>query len=504
MTTGMSPRRALETYCDAFRRRAIEEFDGLFADNAVFDLPLNDGRVTGCEGILRSLRAAIVGLQDIEISLDHVIESSGAVLAEGRFQANQVGVPPEANGTPCPLHFKFVVVAEVANGRIVRWSEYFDTKPLIPSRRARLYPIHRRSPYWEGSVKAGVMDFMVYNHMYFPLIYRHSPAEEYIALTERVTLWDVGCERQTELRGVDALKLAQYLTTRDLSTMSTGDCKYTLVCDPEGQIICDPVALRPWDDLIWLSHGDVDLTLWARGIAVAGGFDVAVREPDVAPLQIQGPRSLDVLQDLVRGPLAGLGSYKCMATTVAGIPAVVSRTGWSGGRGYEVFPLSTDRAMELWDSIVKAGHPHGLMVTGPNINRAVERGVTDTAYYSNSGMNPFEADQARLVDFEKGEFVGRAALSAAAREPIRRKTVGLLIEGEIPLLEWYWPITGDDRATIGEVRWAAHSFALGRSVAIAILDGAIQMGDTVRVHHPLGTPLATVTKLPFVARNQGQ
>jgi aminomethyltransferase len=352
-------------------------------------------------------------------------------------------------------------------------------------------------------VKAGVTDFMVYNHMYFPLVYRHSPAEEYIALTERVTLWDVGCERQTELRGVDALKLAQYLSTRDLSTMSTGDCKYTLVCDPEGQIMCDPVALRPWDDVIWLSHGDVDLTLWARGIALGGGFDVAVREPDVAPLQIQGPSSCDVLKDLVGGPLADLGSYKCMVTTVAGIPAVVSRTGWSGGRGYEVFPLSTDGAMVLWDSIVEAGRPYGLMVTGPNINRAVERGVTDTAYYSNSGMNPFEADQARLVSLEKADFVGRTALIAAAKAPARRKTVGLLIEGDIPLLEWYWTITGEDRRRIGEVRWATHSFALDRSVGIAIVDAAIQNGDTVRIQHPLGTPLATVTKAPFVERGQG-
>jgi len=220
----------------------------------------------------------------------------------------------------------------------------------------------------------------------------------------------------------------------------------------------------------------------------------------VAPLQIQGPRSLDVLQELVDGPLADLGSYKCMVTTVAGVPAVVSRTGWSGGRGYEVFPLSTDRAMLLWDSIVEAGRPHGLMVTGPNISRAVERGVTDTAYYSNSGMNPFESDQARLVNIGKGDFVGRAALIAGAIEPTRRKTVGILIEGEIPLLEWYWPITGDDRGSIGEVRWATHSYALGRSVGIAIVDAAIGFGDTIRVHHPLGTPLATVTRAPFVER----
>src|SRR5262249_55926877 len=177
-----------------------------------------------------------------------------------------------------------------------------------------------------------------------------------------------------------------YLTTRDLSTLKEADCKYTLVCDPEGQIICDPVLLHPRKDVIWLSHGDADVTLWARGIAMQGGFDVEVCEPDVAPLQIQGPKSLDMLRGLVDYPLDSLGFYKCIVTTVAGIEAVVSRTGWSGGLGYEIFPLSSVRAMDLWNSLVQAGRPHGLMVTGPVVFRAVEKAVTDTAYYSNSGM----------------------------------------------------------------------------------------------------------------------
>ena len=447
-------------------------------------------------GIMQELRTALNGLDDIDVALDHVIEEGNQAFAEGCFRARQVGIAPQVDGTPCRLDFKFVVVVETDHGKITRWTEYFDTNPLIPAARARLYPITRRSPYWSGAEAAGVVDFMVYNHMYFPLIYQHSPAEEYAALTERVTLWDVGCERQTELRGPDALRFAQYLTTRDLSTLNTGQCKYTLVCDPEGQIICDPVLLRPWDDVIWLSHGDVDLSLWARGIALHGGFDVKVCEPDVAPLQIQGPTSLDVLRGLVGAPLDELGSYKCVVTSIAGIPAVVSRTGWSGGLGYEVYPLSTDHAMDVWNAILEAGRPHGIMVTGPNINRAVERGVTDTAYYSNSGMNPFEADQGRFVDFGKGEFVGRTALLAAA-STFKRKTVGLLVDGELPLLEWYWRVSSE-RGEIGEVRWATHSFALDRNVAIAVVDRAAELGDRVRIHHALGIATAVVTKVPFI------
>lgn len=497
MTRRLTPRQALEAYCDAFARRAADEIAALFAEDAVLDLPLHDGRLQGRDTIMRETRTAIRGLQNIEVVLEHVLEDGDTAFAEGFFRAEHVGVPPKVDGTPARLDFKFVAVAELKDGKIARWAEYFDTKPLKPRERTRIYPIARRSPYWEGTEQAGVSEFMVYNHTYFPLVFHHSPAEEYAALTERVTLWDVGCERQTEIRGPDAIAFADYLTTRDLSTLEVGDCRYTVACDPDGKIICDPVLLHPWPGVIWLSHGDADLTLWARGIAMAGRFAAEAREPDVAPVQIQGPRSIDVLRGLTEADIDGLGFYKCVATRVAGVEAVLSRTGWSGGPGYEVFPLSSGRAMELWNALGEAGRPYGMMVVGPNVNRAVEKGVTDTAYHTNSGMDPYEAGHGRLVDLDKGEFVGREALKRIAAQGPRRKTVGLLIEGELPRLEWYWPLEGR-RGRRGEVRWAMHSFALGRGIGIALVDAAVEPGERVRVRHPLGSPLATVTALPFI------
>ena len=493
----VTARQALEIYCAAFARRAPEEIEDLFAEDAIFDLPLHDGRIHGRDAILREIRTAIRGLRNIEVALDTVIEDGGRVLAEGIFHAEHIGIPPHVDGTPYRLDFKFVAVVEVADGKVTRWSEYFDTKPLKTRERTRVYPITRRSPYWDGAIEAGVSEFMIYNHMFFPLVFHHAPAEEYVALTERVTLWDVGCERQTELRGPGALAFAQYLTTRDVSRLNVGDCKYSLACDPEGQIICDPVLLRPWEDVIWLSHGDADLTLWARGIALHAGFDVQVREPAVAPVQVQGPKSPDVLRGLVEMPIEELGFYKCAVTRVAGIPAVVSRTGWSGGLGYEIFPLASERAMELWDRLRQAGRPYDMLVTGPIVDRAVEKGVTDTAYYSNSNMNPYEAWHDRLVDLDKGDFIGREALRAIAKAGAKRKTVGLFIDGELPRLEWYWPLT-DQQGRPGEVRWAVHSFALDRSIAIALVDAAVAVGERVQVHHPLGSPMATVTTVPFV------
>jgi len=495
--SGVTAGDLLRAYCGAFKRRAVAEITELFADDAVLDLPLFDARVVGKAAIAAEIDTAIRGLKNIRVVLEHTIETGSEAFAEGVFYADHIGIHPLVDGTPIRLDFRFVAAVTANDGKIVRWTEYFDTKPLKPRERTHLYPISRRSAYWEGTVKAGVSEFMVYNHTYMPLVFHHSPAEEYVALTERVTLWDVGGERQTQIKGPDAVRFAQFLTTRDLSKLKVGSCKYTLACDPLGKILCDPVLLYPWENVVWLSHGDVDLTLWAAGAAIHSGFQVEIDEPDVQPVQVQGPKSLDMLRGLVEASLDELGFYKCVATKVADIDAVISRTGWSGGLGFEIYPLSSVHAMALWDALVEAGRPFGLMVTGPNVFRAVEVGVTDTAYYSNSGMNPYEAGHGRLVDLEKGEFIGRQALRTVAAEGARRKTVGLFIDGELPNLEWYWPLK-DSHGGTGEVRWSVHSFKLNRNIGIAIVDSALQPGDEVQITHQAGIARAIVTQVPFV------
>jgi aminomethyltransferase len=336
---------------------------------------------------------------------------------------------------------------------------------------------------------------MVYNHMYMPIAYARDPAEDYRALTEAVTLWDVGAERQTELRGPDALRLADYLCTRDLRDLPVGKCRYTLVCDERGQIMSEPIVLRPWEDVVWISHGDTDITLWAAAIAAHGGYDARVTEPDVAPLQVQGPRSRDMLA-AVTDAADDLESFGCRATRVAGVDAVVSRTGWSRELGYEIYPLSSQRALELWAALLDAGEPHGLLVTGPNLSRAVEQGITDTHYAVNSGVNPYEAGSGRFVDLDGDDFVGRDALREASRD-VRRHTLGLVAdESGLPRMETFWPVR-DEQGEAGIVRWAAHSYALERDAAIALLDVRVQPGDTVTIEHEHGSTAAVAATLPL-------
>ena len=206
---------------------------------------------------------------------------------------------------------------------------------------------------------------MAYNHMYMAMDYGRQPAAEYRALTEGVTLWDVGAERQVELAGPDALRFADLLATRDLSQLVPGACRYTLIADENGIVICDPVVLYVEEGRVWLSHGNVDLLLWAKGVALGAGLDVTVREADVAPMQLQGPLARTVLEPLVGDALEGLGYYRLTHAEIAGVPCVVSRTGWSGGPGYEIFPLGSERALEVWDAVEAAGTPLGLLIVGP-------------------------------------------------------------------------------------------------------------------------------------------
>ena len=493
----MTPTQALQAYCDAFVARDVARIGALFADDATCELPLLDRPLKGKAEIVREVGIATRGLKDMKVELGAIIEKGNEVFSEGIFTSEMVGAGTHVDLTPVRADFRFAMIVEMRDGKIARLAEYLDTKKVKPWERQRLYPIARISPYFQGTVDANVSEFMTYNGMFFPIIYSRTPAEEYVALTERVTMWDVGCERQTEIRGPDALKFADYIASRNLLTMKTGACRYTFCCDDSGAIICDPVVLHPWDDVVWFSHGSADLTLWAQGIALHSDFDVTVCEPDVAPIQVQGPLSADVLRGITDADIDALKFYHCVVTRVAGIDAVVSRTGWSGALGYEVFPLTTARAMELWNALREAGKPHDMLVTGPIVHRAVEKNVTDTAYHQNSGMNPFEAGGDRLVDLGGAPFMGKKALERIKKEGPKRRTVGLLIDGELPRLEWYWPVE-DARGKKGEVRWAVHSFALDRSIGIALVDAGVQIGETVRVTHPLGTVNARAVELPFV------
>ena len=311
----------------------------------------------------------------------------------------------------------------------------FDMRLI--QRGARL----RRSPYFEATQRYGCRAYTVYNHMFLPSCY-DDPVAEYWHLLEHVTLWDVSVERQVEVTGPDAFRFTQLLTPRDLSRCRVGAGRYALITAQDGGIINDPVLLRLGENHFWLALADSDVLLWARAVAMRTEMRVEIREPDVSPLQVQGPKSKVVMQALFGERVRDLSYYSFFETTLDGIPLVVTRTGWTGEVGYEIYLRDGSRGVELWERIMEAGAPHNIRPTGPSDIRRIEAGLLNYGVDMTLGNNPFEVGLGRLVDLDKeGEFIGRDALRRVQAEGVKRRLVGIEIQtSPLDLNETIWPV----------------------------------------------------------------
>ena len=184
----------------------------------------------------------------------------------------------------------------------------------------------RKSPYFDSTVKWGATGFSVYNHMYIPRDFGN-PEQNFWNLIEKSILCDVAVERQVEITGPDAFKFTQLLTPRDLSTTAIGQCKYVLITNNDGGILNDPVLLRLAENHFWLSLADSDVLLWAQGVAVNSGMNVKITEPDVSPLQLQGPTSKDIMIKLFGESIKNLKYYWFKECDLDGIRDLVRSRG---------------------------------------------------------------------------------------------------------------------------------------------------------------------------------
>lgn len=358
----------------------------------------------------------------------------------------------------------------------------------------------RKSPFFDATLRYGAEAFSVYNHMYLPRDFG-DPVENYWNLVNAAILCDVAVERQVEITGPDAARFVQLLTPRNLSQCQVGQCRYVLITSEEGGIINDPVLLKLGDNHFWLSLSDSDVLLWAKGIAVHSGMDVSIREPDVSPLQLQGPRSLEILKALFGDEIGTLRYYWFRETELDGIPLVVSRTGWSGELGYEIYLRDASRGDELWERIIRAGKPFGLCAGHTSTIRRIEGGML--SYHADMDMNtnPFELGLDRLVDLDmEDDFIGKAALRRIKAEGIRRKLVGLVISG--PPIEGsntrFWPLLAGD-IEVGTITSAVYSPRLTRNIALALVSVDWTGKDSeLLARCASGDHVATVIDVPFI------
>ena len=357
----------------------------------------------------------------------------------------------------------------------------------------------RKSPYFDSTVKWGATGFSVYNHMYIPRDFG-SPEQNFWNLIENAILCDVAVERQVEITGPDAYKFIQLLTPRDLSKLSIGQCKYVLIVNNEGGILNDPVLLRLEENHFWLSLADSDILLWAQGVALNSGLNVKIIEPDVSPLQLQGPTSGEIMVKLFGDSIKDLKYYWLREYTLDGIPLIVSRTGWSSELGYEIYLRDGSKGNELYEKIMTAGKDHGLQPGHTSSIRRIEGGMLSYHADADINTNPYELGLDRLVNLDsKVDFIGKEALKKIQQEGIKRIQVGLELECE-PLKgpnTTFWSIQKEDEV-IGKVTSAIYSPRLKKNIALAMIKiNQSKIGNKLKIKTKENEINCTVVEKPF-------
>ena len=357
----------------------------------------------------------------------------------------------------------------------------------------------RKSPYFDATVRWGAKGFSVYNHMYIPRDFG-DPEQNFWNLVNEAILCDVAVERQVEITGPDAAKFTQMLTCRDLSKMAVGQCKYILITNADGGILNDPILLRLAENHFWISLADSDILLWAQGVAIHSGLDVTIGEPDVSPLQLQGPKSGEIMRALFGDDIMDMRYYWLREVELNGIPLIVSRTGWSSELGYEIYLRDGSKGDLLWETIMAVGLEFDLKPGHTSSIRRIEGGML--SYHADADMstNPFELGFDRLVNLDmEADFIGKAALRRIKEEGVSRKQIGLIIDGD-PLTgpnTTFWEISSDG-APIGKVTSAVYSPRLGQNIALAMVAAEhANIGAQVEVITKSGPVSATICERPF-------
>jgi len=371
-----------------------------------------------------------------------------------------------------------------------------------------LYPRIKKSPYFYASRRHGVQLYSTYNHHYHPRHYG-DPVEEYWHLLNGVTLWDVGgAERQIEISGPDAFDFTNLIVARDLNKCAVGQCKYVFNTLPDGGIINDPVLLRVEENRFWLSLADSDVELWARGVAHGSNYDVTVKEIDVGPLQVQGPKSKDVMVDLFGDSILEIPYYFLRAYELDGMNVLVSRTGYTSELGYEIYLYEASKnGVKLWDAVLEAGKPHGLEVIGPCHIRRIEGGILALGCDMWFDTNPYEVGMGYdwMVDLEQGaDFIGKDALHQIKLEGPKRQLVGVEIEGaglgsfnDGAMIDVFPVHLNGSR--IGEVTSACWSPKLEKNIGFAMVPTEqSELGTELEIEKPDETVGAVVVPKLFV------
>ena len=378
----------------------------------------------------------------------------------------------------------------------------------------------RKSPYWHLSHEAGCWRATIYNRMYHPRGYIRpedgGAMVEYNAIVNHVTMWNVAVERQIQVVGPEAEAFVNYVITRDATCIEPMNAKYVILCNQRGGVLNDPVLLRLSDNEFWFSLADSDIMIWLQGVNVGKGYKVEIAEIDVSPLQIQGPKSEALMSELIGPKIHDIPYYGLLEGKVADHDVVVSQSGFSGEKGYEIYLRdATLHAEDLWNAVLEAGKKHSLMVIAPAHHRRIAAGILSWGQDMDSETLPFQCNLDYQVPRNKNwDYVGKEALETARRKieagnpPFKTVLVGMMFGGK-PIDDYaadFWLISGADGSdSVGYVTSPWYSPELKTNIAMGYVPwGMRTIGTKLKVHLPdeyaetPGVPIkAEVVEIPF-------
>ena len=357
----------------------------------------------------------------------------------------------------------------------------------------------RPSPFYASAVAEGMTSASVYNHMILPMSFG-DPEAEYWRLINGVSMWDVGVERQVQLKGPDAARLAQMLSPRDLTRCKPGQGKYVPLCNHQGVLINDPILLKLDEDLFWFSIADSDMWLWARAIAGERGLNVDISEPDVSPLAVQGPKAEDVVASIFGDWVRELKYFWFRETEIDGIPLAVQRSGWSKQGGFELYLRDGTKGARLWNLVKEAGRPWDIGPGAPATAERVESGLVNSVGDTDGSTNPYEVRLGKYIDLDvHDEVIGIHALRRIAAEGPVRHQLGLVLEGSTPApLGFSWEEIRRHGKKVGSMTTCVWSPRLEANIGYALISVDCRRGDFVEVMRPGGVVTAKLVDLPFI------
>ncbi|MET7638589.1 glycine cleavage system aminomethyltransferase GcvT [Streptomyces sp. NPDC005438] len=341
-----------------------------------------------------------------------------------------------------------------------------------------------------------------------------SEREEHLAVRERAGLFDLSHMGELTVHGPQAAELLDYSLVGNLTKLAVGRARYTMICDERGGILDDLIVYRLAEERFMVVANAANSQVVLDALRQRqSGFDAEVRDDReaYALIAVQGPESAGILGQLTDADLAGLKYYAGLPGTVAGVSALIARTGYTGEDGFELFVAPED-APAVWQAVTEAGAGVGLVPCGLSCRDTLrlEAGMPLYGHELTTDTTPFDAGLGRVVKFEKttndGRFVGREPLEVAAKraeEQPPRKLVGLVAEGRRVPRAGY-PVVNAEGTVIGEVTSGAPSPTLGKPIAIAYVDASHSEPGTKGVavdirgsHEPY-----QVVALPFYKRER--